>query len=801
MPFKQPLVSFNTGYLGPYMRGRTDLKEYLSGALDVNNVVILPHGGVQRRRGLGNVYEFTGISRADFQYALIMTYSFNRDQEYVIAFMPNGTAYIFRNRVFKATIVHPYAKADLRRVRWSQQLDRIILTHPRYPPKKLFRNGRDTSWGIGDIAFIHLPQFRYNVSQTLTPSAVTANTSITLTLNGTFAYFSSYYAQGVIIIPDPSVTNQPFVTTTGFPQDATGGTAARSAGTAANAFDGSTGTACNCGANGWIGYSWGATSHAVEIVGINVNTTATVDLIFETDSSTAFAAPVRVGTLTGVTLTAGTVSWFDVPTNAGNTCFRVRVTNGATLDLKDVTFAFGLRVTGTVGATALGNTNASTTWTEQMWSPAHGYPGCSTFYADRLVFSGIRDIPNALVARNTGDYFNFDDSATTAAKTFKFIANSAQNQTIYNILPSRTGLIVLASDGEFSASTTNNAAASPTAPLTCYQQTQVGSANIPPEYIGGQVLFISQDRKTVSRFTYDFTQDAYNSMSLTLYAHDLFVDLEQLLELPRRLAYLPNYRDTQSSILFVPCNNGICCTLTYDRSSSVRAWATWDTPNGSFWDCTVAHSLQDATVGVIAEAYFLVSRTINGSQRFFLEVFENQQDVYLDHWEQATNTTPSTGPYSFTEGIANTDIRVSISDDNGLAVIGDFTTDNSGNFTLPVAVAQPFAGFRYETRLETMPIAPELASMSLKGRPTRVIEAIITFDGSLDATVNDRPVIFRQFDKDTFDTTTPLKTGIAKMAISNVNGATYDPTVQLRTDAPVPMNVLNLTVTYKAGNS
>jgi len=795
----EPHVSFNTGYLGPYMRGRTDLKEYISGALQVNNVIMLPHGGVMRRRGLGFLYEFTGLSSVDFNKAIMVNYKYNRDQEYLLAFMPNNLIYIFRNRQLKATIAHPYSAADLRRIKWCQQLDRMMIFHPSYPVKKLFRNGTtDSQWGIGDIAWINYPFYRFNQSQKMTASGtLTVGGTCTLALDGTFPYFSAVYSQGVLIKPQVTTGTDGIVRTNSFPQDATGGTALASAGTAANAFDAAA-TTCNCGVNGWIGYSWGSTSQKVEIVGIQINTTATVDLVFETDSVDAFTSAVQVGTLTGVTLTTGVMQWFDVPSNAGNTRFRIRVTNGATFDLQNVVFAFGLKVTGIV-TVAVAATSNSNSWQEQMWGPHKGYPGCGTFFSDRLCVAGIRDLPNSIAARNVSDYFNFDDTKTTDAYTFKFLVSSGENNSVYNIVQSRKGMVAMCSDGEFSLEGTD-ALVTPTKPMKAYQQTAVGSVNLPIITVDGQVLFITQDRKQVQTLNYDFGTDSYLTASLTLYAHDMFVDLLQKLQLPRRLALLMNYRDTQSNILLVPTTSGIVATLTYDSRSNVRAWATWDTPNGLFLDSCVVHSLQDSRVGVVSEAYFLVNRTINGVQRLYLEVFENQQDVYLDHWCEGNGTGTS---WVFPDAIAFTDISVTVNDSSGLAVIGDFTTDGTGHFTTPDAVTNPFAGLRYFRTLETMPVAPELASASLKGRrPIALKEVGITFDGSLAATVNEKyPVGFRYYDNEMFDTNPTPKTGPTHVTVNNMPGQQYDPTILIETDQPVPMTITNLTITYKAGQA
>jgi hypothetical protein len=117
-----------------------------------------------------------------------------------------------------------------------------------------------------------------------------------------------------------------------------GGTAFSSAGgIAANAFSGNPALACTQNApDGYISYNWGQQVYSIAMVGIQSNATLTYTLTFEysNDNITwnSVYSPIAQ------TFTAGTLIWFVVPVPTPGTYFRVRETDGATLNIQELYF-------------------------------------------------------------------------------------------------------------------------------------------------------------------------------------------------------------------------------------------------------------------------------------------------------------------------------------------------------------------------------------------------------------------------------------------------------------------------------
>jgi hypothetical protein len=118
-----------------------------------------------------------------------------------------------------------------------------------------------------------------------------------------------------------------------------GGTAFSSAGgNAQNAFDNNPATACTQTApNGYISYNYGANAqYAIALVGIQSNATLTYTLVCEYSSDNvnwilALSIPAQ-------TYIQGINLWFVVPVPTNAQYFRVRETNGTTLNIQELYF-------------------------------------------------------------------------------------------------------------------------------------------------------------------------------------------------------------------------------------------------------------------------------------------------------------------------------------------------------------------------------------------------------------------------------------------------------------------------------
>ena len=150
--------SFVGGAFDPTLFGRTDIDNYYAGAAKLENVVVLPQGGVRRREGLGHVAD---VGTPDVR---LIPFVFNAEQDYLFVFTP-GKATIYRNDEVVATLItgpmSALTSALLPELNWVQSNDVLLLVHPDLKPIEIARI-TDSNWTAQHINLTNIPPFAYN---------------------------------------------------------------------------------------------------------------------------------------------------------------------------------------------------------------------------------------------------------------------------------------------------------------------------------------------------------------------------------------------------------------------------------------------------------------------------------------------------------------------------------------------------------------------------------------------------------------------------------------------------------------
>ena len=787
--------NFNKGEFDWAMHGRSDLKEYFGAVAIGDNCIFWPQGPVGRRRGFAFNSIFTSFRNETTYYQ--KKFSITKSEEYLFVFAADGFIYIHDNTGAQlASMSHGYAASDLRSLRTVQAGQTMILTNTtgRYWPRQIRNNGSPTSWAIADITPTTYAFQRY-VALTLTPGA-TSGAAVTMTLSGTDGYWNSGHPSGS---GTKIKVNSGTATINNLQQNATGGTALASAGTAANAFDANTGTLCNAGTNGWIGYTFaGVTS--IRVVGINANSSVTATIVFEAADDAAFTTNlITVGTAAGVVLTAGTVQWIDVPNYTAKTNFRMRVTNSVVLDVKDVVFNKGLVAIATVNTT-LSGTGADAAWTEQFIGPGVGFPRAVAFKDDRLIFGGVGGKtgtnrlgdPSMVFARKIGDYYNFDDTAATATFAWRATVQGEGNDEILAIAPSRNGLAVFRTEGEWLVSPKGSNGITPSDAPEINRQSNDGSADIPVESIDGGLIMVSRDFKRISAFDYEFAIDSYRNEPLTLYRHSAF----SMNSLPRRLTVLRNYDQTNGTMIFVPTSAGelLVCQFSADR---VPAWSRWTLPNGKFLDCEVIEFKGDPNSTMTRPCLFVLATVnTNGTDKLVMGRWNDglEENMYLDFYFRGDFDPAQTvinGTAAFAALYGNRTVRAIT---NGL-VDRTYSVNGLGQFTLDDPATQTMVGLEYTSFIRSLPIPVETVNAKYKGNNIVFVRIQVDVQDTMDLYVNDDRFLLREMGDFLLDRPLYGVTDSLDESVNAPKSATSDRVAywEIRCSEPVPMTITQVT--------
>ena len=134
-------------------------------------------------------------------------------------------------------------------------------------------------------------------------------------------------------------------------------------------------------------------------------------------------------------------------------------------------------------------------WAEGAWSNLRGYPGCCTFYQDRLCFGGTDYEPGGVWMSRIGDYNHFgtslplkDDDAISVRLVSRRIGRI---RSLIGI----SELIALTESGEWKIGNSKGAL-TPTS-IEARPQGYRGSANLEPVLIGDRVIFLREMGSTV----------------------------------------------------------------------------------------------------------------------------------------------------------------------------------------------------------------------------------------------------------------------------------------------------------------
>ena len=212
--------NFTQGQVGPYLLGRGDTPIYKAGLETCENMICLPQGGIQKRKGFKFISAnpdssttpdgSTTLTTTGFHdKSRIIPFQFSDAQEYVIILEPKDTVaateakmHIYYNDVRIAVItngsggnVFPITTSMIDEVRTTQSFDVMILVHPDMRPVTLIRGSATTDWTAGYLEFDHYPMTNFDFDATLTPSAKTGSINLTLA-GGTYRWVDAAFPDG-----------------------------------------------------------------------------------------------------------------------------------------------------------------------------------------------------------------------------------------------------------------------------------------------------------------------------------------------------------------------------------------------------------------------------------------------------------------------------------------------------------------------------------------------------------------------------------------------------------------------------
>ena len=187
------LNAFNSGELSPLLEGRSDIKKYYSGCRTLENMVVLPHGGVTKRPGTYYVASAKSSAAASrlvaFEYSVIQAYILEFGHEYIRFYKDGGQ---ILSGVTPYEVTTTYDGNDIFELQFVQSADTMYIAHPDYAPRSLTRSAH-TTWTLTTIDFERGPFLDENDTDiTITPPASSTDVTSGETFTASGEYSASY---------------------------------------------------------------------------------------------------------------------------------------------------------------------------------------------------------------------------------------------------------------------------------------------------------------------------------------------------------------------------------------------------------------------------------------------------------------------------------------------------------------------------------------------------------------------------------------------------------------------------------
>lgn len=359
---------------------------------------------------------------------------------------------------------------------------------------------------------------------------------------------------------------------------------------------------------------------------------------------------------------------------------------------------------------------ATANWAAGAWCETLGYPGCGSFYDNRLTVGSTLDAPQTFWSSKTGEYENFDMAETTDEFAYEFRVASKKANFIRWIASDDT-LFIGTSGDEFRALGGNDSGITPTNIQVTRQAPHGCFATAPVETSSG-VVFVQRGDDTsggkkLRLLTFNIDRNKHIASDLSILSNE--ITGTGIIEI--------SYQDEPNEIVWGVRNDGLMTSLTLLSEQNILAWALHDT-QGFYL------STESITTNSGSQSWQVVSRLVDGQEEQYIEYFD--PDIALDSTVLTTFGSPVT---NITGGLLHLEgMTVRVKGD-GAMYPPQVVTQGALPEALEPEVTEIQVGLAYTPVLELFPPTREFTDGRTEGRELRTVKVILRVKDSIGLTV------------------------------------------------------------------
>jgi hypothetical protein len=594
--------AFNAGEISRKMDGRSDLEVYKTGCRDLDNFLVLPQGGVERRAGTEFV-QFAGTDGAN--PARMIEFDFSSDIRFVIEL---GTSYAKVHytddsgvdQVVNVTGTVPaYTSTELRQIQFNRKYDTLILTCPTKKTQVLKRETITPTFTIEEISFVYPPLQEVNITST-TIDVSTLNSgnqySGVVTLTPSSEIFFAGHVDSNWAIDHIRAADKKEISDT----RTTNGEDANS-------------SSLDVSFSNWS-FETDDTWNGSVVIQRQINGGGYVDYIVIGDTSTGvsrnfkYASDHPEGANTELR-----VKWV-LATPAGSFKFSLESDNIYHKGIVKITAVDESANPNTATATIVSqiqggqaDPDATLHWSEGAFSTYRGFCPASEFFENRLWLAGSKDQPADIFASVFGEIFNFLPGTLSTDAIKRTIDSPEEPKWLeskrYLFLGTAGTAVSIRSADRDSLITQNN--------ITTLIENAYGSAALQAEVANDVIVYVQRDGLKLRELVYSQGEDTFVGNDLNLISEDITDSGITEMFVQKQ----PNQ--------FIWCikENGEACVLTYERGQQVRGWARINT-DGEYYSAASIHNGGEDTVWAC----------VKRDSKYCIEKFHPRKDLdwYVD---------------------------------------------------------------------------------------------------------------------------------------------------------------------------
>jgi hypothetical protein len=750
-------VSWNSGEWSPLLHDRIDLRKFTGAARTLQNAVVTPYGGFDKRKGTEYMHTTRNGDPAHlvpFIYSTTTRYMLELTDGYM-RFSNGGVGDQIMDGSTPYEIVTPWTYQQATELHFAQDDDLMYFTHPAIGRHKLTRLTA-TTFELVEVEDETPPLLEENATTTtITPSGTTGSISLSAS-DDVFdsgqigSYFQIKHARDANFVELTAVGTSTTLTVEG---------------------------------------PWrfelliGASSTVDAVVDQRSQDGSSWEKIIDVSSDNQDLSDiVRTGTQDvdremRIRITAKT----------GTARAYLENTSSFSKGLVEITAVTDAQNANATVIETLFDTAATPYWLEAAFSDYRGHPRSVGVFDNRLWWAGSDYQPQVFYGSQIDNYENFPIGTLDTDRLRYKLGGITQN-AIQWILGQED--LLLGTTGEEYRLGTGDSETTlvPSIVPKRRRQSNRGSDRIQAILVGDVPLFIQRGGLRVRELFYDVSNNLFKSPDLTVLAeHITSGGVTQLA-----------YSQFPYTNLYATTGDGIIATMVYERDDEVAGWNRWVTRSDSIISCQVIPGDGDD------EVWMVVKRSINGSDTHYVERVST-----LD-WTQATeyryldcHTVYSGTAASVLTGLDHLEGEEVVVLGDGV-LLGDYTV-SSGQVDLGTGneVEDAVIGFKIRTEFKPMKFDIDNVAGNSQGQYKVIKKLEVLLKDSLGPDVYDDKgnrilLKWRDF-SDKTNTPLPLYTGVKEASVDGF--PSEDPYFTLVSEDPYPMTVTSVVTRYEITES